>query len=43
MEWQVLDWNAPAIAFYQRLGASHLQGWLPYRLTRAELARILAE
>ena len=43
MEWQVLDWNAPAIAFYQRMGASHLQGWLPYRLTRAELARILAE
>ena len=43
MEWQVLHWNTPAIEFYQRMGASRLQGWLPYRLTRAELERILAD
>jgi GNAT superfamily N-acetyltransferase len=32
MEWQVLAWNAPSIAFYERLGARHLAGWLPFRL-----------
>jgi GNAT superfamily N-acetyltransferase len=33
MEWVVLDWNKPAIRFYDRLGARQLKGWLPYRLT----------
>ncbi len=37
MEWQVLDWNEPAIRFYERLGARRLQEWLPYRMTREEL------
>jgi GNAT superfamily N-acetyltransferase len=32
MEWQVLSWNEPSIVFYQRLGARHLDGWLPFRL-----------
>jgi GNAT superfamily N-acetyltransferase len=32
MEWQVLAWNEPSIAFYQRLGAQHLEAWLPFRL-----------
>lgn len=32
MEWQVLDWNAPSIAFYERLGASPLTQWRNYRL-----------
>jgi GNAT superfamily N-acetyltransferase len=27
MEWAVLDWNAPAIGFYERLGATVLQDW----------------
>ncbi|MEO8304260.1 MAG: GNAT family N-acetyltransferase [Betaproteobacteria bacterium] len=26
-EWSVLDWNAPAIAFYRSLGASILPDW----------------
>jgi GNAT superfamily N-acetyltransferase len=26
-EWSVLDWNAPAIAFYEALGATILQDW----------------
>jgi GNAT superfamily N-acetyltransferase len=32
MEWVVLDWNAPAIAFYEKRGASRLVDWLTYRL-----------
>jgi GNAT superfamily N-acetyltransferase len=39
MEWAVLDWNTPAIAFYQRLGAQHLYDWQVYRLDRAALER----
>jgi hypothetical protein len=27
MRWEVLDWNAPAIEFYKRLGAEFLDEW----------------
>jgi GNAT superfamily N-acetyltransferase len=40
MEWQVLDWNRPALDFYERLGARRLSEWLPYRLTQEEIARL---
>ena len=40
MEWQVLDWNINAIDFYKRLGANHLAGWYPYRLTEEEMRRL---
>lgn len=43
MEWQVLHWNTPAIEFYERMGAMRLQGWHPYRLTRADLEKILLD
>jgi GNAT superfamily N-acetyltransferase len=33
VEWDVLDWNAPAIALYDRLGARPLEGWTTYRWT----------
>ena len=33
LEWAVLDWNAPAISFYERLGAAPHTGWTSYRLT----------
>lgn len=33
LEWVVLDWNQPAIEFYQRLGASQLDEWQIFRLT----------
>jgi GNAT superfamily N-acetyltransferase len=32
MEWQVLAWNEPSIKFYERLGARHMDDWLPFRL-----------
>src|ERR1700760_1067689 len=31
MEWLVLDWNAPAIAFYESIGARPVTEWLTYR------------
>lgn len=33
MEWAVLDWNSPAIAFYRSLGAAPLSEWTIFRLT----------
>jgi GNAT superfamily N-acetyltransferase len=39
MEWAVLDWNEPALAFYRRLGAQHLADWQVFRLDRAALER----
>lgn len=44
IRWDVLDWNAPAIGFYDRLGASPLQAdWLRYGVERAALERLAAE
>lgn len=37
MEWSVLDWNAPSIAFYKSLGAEPMDEWTVYRLTGASL------
>jgi GNAT superfamily N-acetyltransferase len=31
-EWSVLNWNAPSIEFYRRLGAVAMDGWTVYRL-----------
>lgn len=43
MEWVVLDWNAPAIDFYERLGARRLREWHTYRLDAGELSRLAGE
>jgi GNAT superfamily N-acetyltransferase len=32
MEWSVLDWNAPAIGFYKKLGAMMMDDWRICRL-----------
>lgn len=37
LEWQVLDWNAPSIAFYKSLGATPMDEWTVFRLTGAPL------
>lgn len=39
-EWSVLDWNAPAIAFYRALGAEVLPDWRICRLTGDALDRL---
>jgi GNAT superfamily N-acetyltransferase len=33
MEWVVLDWNTPAIGFYESIGARPNTDWTTYRLT----------
>ena len=37
LEWSVLDWNAPAIGFYQKLGAQAMDDWTIMRLDGAAL------
>ena len=37
LEWQVLDWNEPAIGFYKALDASVDGSWMNGRLTRQQL------
>lgn len=39
MEWAVLNWNAPAITFYQRIGATLRKEWILTRLTGDALRR----
>lgn len=40
LDWAVLDWNAPSIAFYDRLGAQALTDWTTRRLTGKALERL---
>ena len=37
MEWSVLDWNQPAIEFYESIGARRMREWQICRLTGAAL------
>jgi GNAT superfamily N-acetyltransferase len=43
LDWAVLEWNEPAIAFYEGLGASHLSDWQTMRLDGERLRRVAAE
>jgi len=40
MEWAVLDWNAPSIRFYRKLGAKLRKEWILTRLTGPALRRL---
>jgi GNAT superfamily N-acetyltransferase len=40
MYWQVLDWNAPAIDFYQNLGTKFDGEWINCRLDRKSMKKI---
>jgi GNAT superfamily N-acetyltransferase len=42
IEWSVLDWNAPSIAFYKHLGAVPMDEWTTFRLT-GDAIRALAQ
>ncbi|MBD2891974.1 GNAT family N-acetyltransferase [Spirillospora sp. NPDC000708] len=40
VEWDVLDWNEPAIGFYRSLGARPQDEWTTYRLTGDALTKL---
>jgi GNAT superfamily N-acetyltransferase len=40
VEWSVLDWNDPSIAFYKSLGATAMDEWTVFRLTGDALGRL---
>ncbi len=42
VEWAVLDWNEPAIAFYKSLAARPMNEWTVFRLTGDSLRRLAA-
>lgn len=42
LEWAVLDWNEPAIRFYESLGAQPMDEWTVYRVTGEALERLAA-
>ena len=42
LEWEVLDWNEPAIRFYEGLGADRVNGWSTYRVTGDNLRNLKA-
>lgn len=41
-QWQVLDWNTPAIDFYKSLGADVMKEWLTMRVEGQALERMAA-
>jgi GNAT superfamily N-acetyltransferase len=43
MEWAVLDWNEPALRFYQSLEARQMKEWIIHRLTPVEIEKLAAE
>lgn len=43
MEWQVLDWNEPAIGFYKKLGAELDPEWLNGKFTRDGLEQFIGQ
>ena len=40
LQWAVLDWNAPSIAFYKSLGAAMLEDWTLCRVSGPALTRL---
>jgi len=40
LEWAVLNWNEPAIGFYQKMGAAPLDEWTIYRVTGKNLQEL---
>jgi GNAT superfamily N-acetyltransferase len=41
-QWQVLDWNEPALRFYEALGAQRMGAWLTLRVEGDALERLAA-
>jgi GNAT superfamily N-acetyltransferase len=43
LEWAALDWNTPALEFYERLSSQRLHQWVMHRLDGPALERVAAE
>ena len=43
LQWWVLDWNEPSIAFYRRLGAEPMADWAVYRVSGPALDRLAGD
>lgn len=40
IEWQVLNWNEPAVRFYEKVGAERMDEWSTYRLSAEQFESI---
>jgi GNAT superfamily N-acetyltransferase len=43
LEWAALDWNTPALDFYDKIGAARLEDWKLHRLDGAALSRVAGD
>ncbi|HXV79153.1 MAG TPA: GNAT family N-acetyltransferase [Candidatus Binatia bacterium] len=43
LEWSVLDWNQPAINFYQKLGALPMTEWTVFRVSGQRLDELASD
>lgn len=43
LEWVALDWNEPALSFYEGLGAGRMDGWVVHRLERDGIKRLAGQ
>jgi GNAT superfamily N-acetyltransferase len=43
LQWEVLDWNTPAIEFYRAMGAEFLDEWRNVRVSGEALARLAGQ
>ena len=42
VEWSVLNWNKPAIDFYESLGATPMNEWTVYRLNQEAINKLVS-
>jgi GNAT superfamily N-acetyltransferase len=42
LQWEVLDWNTPAVEFYSSLGAEFMDTWRNVRMTDEAIAKLAA-
>jgi GNAT superfamily N-acetyltransferase len=43
LEWVALDWNEPALNFYEKLGAKRLDDWVIHRLEKDGIKRLVEQ
>jgi GNAT superfamily N-acetyltransferase len=43
LQWDVLEWNTPAIGFYEQLGAKMLMDWRTMRVTDEAIPALAAQ